>query len=276
MEFMHHKQWKDALFLHYEADVARLQALLPAGLVVDTNPDNNKAYVGVVALTETGITAPFLLPNWLRSLLSMSHHAVNVRTYVRPSARRSDDDDGSAPAGIYFFTLDCNSFWPFCGARLLFHLPYRLAVMARRFVCHQAASSRTYFFTSRRRLSSAKLEVEWEIADNDKSSLLSDRDERALGEFFVERYYLYNCPGRFLKLLFCGRLGDLWRGSITHKPWPVYKARVTRLHNTVLDAIPGLSDAIVWKSDPVAHFSPGVDDIRFFFHPLLATSEKQE
>ena len=56
VEFMEHEQWKDALFLHYEADPQALQKLLPRGLEVDTF--QGKAYVGVVALSENGI--------WLR------------------------------------------------------------------------------------------------------------------------------------------------------------------------------------------------------------------
>ena len=161
--FMHHQRWQDALFMHYPVDVEQLQRLLPSGLVVDTHEGTVRhrlaaaaiaslpppprslpspsslrrrqlssftvpqAYVGVVALSELGIApAGVLAPRLLRPLLSLlrvSHHAVNVRTYVRPAA--------GGPPGVYFFSLDCSHVLASFGARLLFNLPYRLARIHR-------------------------------------------------------------------------------------------------------------------------------------------------
>jgi hypothetical protein len=117
MRFMHHARWDSALFVHYEVDAAALQLLLPPGLEVDLF--DGRAYVGLVALSEQGITPaiPFL-PRFLQRLLALSHHAVNARTYVRPSR-------GHGPPGIFFFTLECSGFLPAFGASLLFNLPYR-------------------------------------------------------------------------------------------------------------------------------------------------------
>lgn len=244
MKFMHHKTWENALFLHYEADPSALQALLPPGLVVDTSY-NGKAFVGVVALSELGIT-PTFLPHWLRRLLALSHDAVNVRTYVRP------ENGSNRRPGIYFFTLDCSHVLPALGARLLFHLPYRLAIMAR----EAWNNGTTWLFKSSRRYSIAgKLEVEWELNERQQAAPSSPS---SLAFFFVERYCLYNTSGNFLHLLGQSRL---WRGSISHPPWSVQTARVMKLHNTVLDAVPGMNQVILPNQTPIAHFSPGVGDI---------------
>lgn len=258
MEFMHHEHWEDTLFLHYEADSTALQALLPPGLEVDKH--EGKAYVGVVALSEIGIT-PTFLPQWLRRLLALSHHAVNVRTYVRPTGC------GGKP-GIYFFTLDCSHVLPALGARILFHLPYRLAAVVRR-VSYQ--NEKTYYlFKSRRALCStraAELDVEWEITGE-----TTPAPSNSLAFFFVERYCLYNRAGTFLRLLL--RVPFLWRGTITHDPWPVQFAQVTRLHNTVLSIIPGMHQAILTPHNPIAHFSPGVSNIRFYFQAMPPSSRR--
>ena len=75
-----------ALFLHFPVDVNSLQARLPAGLEVHTH--QGKGWVGVVALTELGISPalPFV-PRGLQRLLRLGHHAVNVRTCKHPCAR---------------------------------------------------------------------------------------------------------------------------------------------------------------------------------------------
>jgi len=248
---MHHERWQDALFLHYEADPTSLQTLLPPGLIVDTF--QNKAYVGVVALSELGIT-PTFLPRWLRRLLALSHHAVNVRTYVRPV-------DGNGEPGIYFFTLDCSHVLPALGARLLFHLPYRLAAMTR-----QVWNGASSFQSRRRGTATAELDVEWEVPQEQATPA----QPTTLPFFFVERYCLYNRAGTFLRLL---GVSNLWRGSITHAPWPVQTVRVKRLQNTVLSAVPGMQDAILSSSEPIAHFSPGVHDIRFYFEAMPTKSK---
>lgn len=41
-----YQQWRDLLFLHWEYDVAAIQATLPDGLFVDTF--GGKAYLGIV------------------------------------------------------------------------------------------------------------------------------------------------------------------------------------------------------------------------------------
>ena len=81
-QFMHHDRWSDALFLNFPVDPSRLQALLPAGLEVDTQ--EGQAWVSFVALTEQGISPMFAcLPRGLQQSFKLGHRAVNVRTCKR-------------------------------------------------------------------------------------------------------------------------------------------------------------------------------------------------
>ena len=146
--FMVHEKWDDALFVHYRVDAEKLQQLLPEGLEVDLYGDEKSAWIGVVALTECGIIPTLLFPSWLlsfplvRSLVAMTHHAVNVRTYVRPATTgpttSSGDDEGQkqqqrerGEPGIYFFNLDCSTIPPAAGASIFFNLRYQYARMER-------------------------------------------------------------------------------------------------------------------------------------------------
>ena len=252
---MHHQRWSDALFLHYEVDEDELQRLLPPGLLVDLH--EGKAYVGVIALSEEGIgpagvLAPPLLRPLLR-LLQVSHHAVNVRTYVRP--------EGGGPGGIYFFSLDCSHALPSIGARVLFNLPYCLARMRRSYV------GSTFRLTSSRLGSLAEFDVEW---TGSGEAPHQPAPAGSLGAFVAERYCLYNTCGLVLRLLLllarAARAVPLWRGSITHEPWPLQPARVTIHRDTMIETVIGLTPL---SDVPVAHCShPGVDNIDFYFEAV--------
>ena len=176
-----------------------LQRRLPPGLVVDTH--DGVAYVGVVLLTESGIVPfPPRTPLWLVRWLSVSHHAVNVRTYVRP--------ESGGPAGIYFFTLDCSALLPTIGAFALFNLPYRYSRMERE------QKGARFTLRSKRVASTVAIAAEWEAEDE---LLATDRSaDAALGRFFVERYVLYQPPGPLLRLLLPSG-SRLWAGAITQR-----------------------------------------------------------
>ena len=206
MRFMRHESWDDALFVHYPVDAAALQRRLPPDLVVDTH--DGVAYVGAVLLTESGIVPfPPRTPLWLVRWLSVSHHAVNVRTYVRP--------ESGGPAGIYFFTLDCSALLPTIGAFALFNLPYRYSRMERE------QKGARFTLRSKRVASTVAIAAEWEAEDE---LLATDRSaDAALGRFFVERYVLYQPPGPLLRL-FLPSGSRLWAGAITHAPWPLRRA----------------------------------------------------
>jgi uncharacterized protein YqjF (DUF2071 family) len=298
----------DALFVHYAVDAHALQALLPKALRVDTH--DGVAYVGVVCLTEAGVCSgnrtrdlstrryaalltsrvrpsaragivplPPGVPRWLVRWMGLSHHAVNVRTYVRPV-------DGGPP-GIFFFSLDCSALLPTLGARALFNLPCAcgrdsmcsVRTARRREVCGSNES-----YASRRacadryarmgRCGARVLGLESKRVGSDASVVAQwvaeEEDHDALGRFLVERYALYNAPGRLLRTLVVRSGASVWCGTITHAPWPLRRARLVQWQSSVLEAA-GLA-SLVRRSGPdhacvpaVVHASSGVGPIEFFW-----------
>lgn len=259
-----------------------MQKLLPSGLEVDLF--QGKAYIGVVALSENGIQSTFL-PRWLSRWFAMSHHGVNVRTYVRytKSNHHNDNSEGGRKhfgkseggrqrqndgtsngnmPGIFFFTLDCSNLWPILGARLLFNFPYRLAWI-KRYFCGGSSVDRFRF--NSRRLSNPKaiLNVEWEISKDKQPQKAAEPG--SIASFFVERYCLYHRPGIFLKLFAMMRGNELWRGRITHQPWPLHEVKIVgKLQNSVVGVVPGLGGTMLCQ-EPIVHFSFGTRNIHFFF-----------
>lgn len=263
---MHHGHWDDALFVHYPVDVAALQRRLPPGLLVDEH--DGVAYVSIVALTEAAIAPwPPRVPFWLVQWLGLSHHAVNVRTYVRPCS-------GDGPPGIFFFSLDCSGLLPTLGARALFNLPYRYASMKRRRVRDDGARSGQpgaliSSMECRTRLTRAAFAADWVSSE--------ECDADPLGRFLVERYALYNEAG-------CSAVGALrwmtraaatatWSGRITHEPWPLRQAMLLSWSSSVLEVL-GLDQLVL--GEPTAHCSSGVRAIDFFWHGFVGASAHGE
>jgi len=154
-------------------------------------------------------------------------------------------------SGIYFFTLDCSNLLPCVGASLLFHLPYRAAHITR-----SSPAPGIWRVSSSRHLSRAAVEVEWEALGVPET----EGDVAAEAAFFLERYCLYNEAGPFLRCIAMPPAATLWRGSITHAPWPVQRARVRLVRQLLLEQL-GLH-----ATGPVlGHYSPGVPDIDFFW-----------
>lgn len=102
------QQWLDLAYVHWRYDPVEVQALLPAGLQVDTF--NGSAWVGLIPFSMRGIglargpAVPYL----------GSFSEVNVRTYVLVNGR----------PGVWFFSLDVDRFIPAAVARLTYRLPY--------------------------------------------------------------------------------------------------------------------------------------------------------
>ena len=257
VRFMRHEAWSDALFVSWAVDAERLAQHLPPGIRPDTL--DGRAYVSVVALTESDIMPwPPGIPLWLARLLRLSHHAVNVRTYVRP-------ETGDGPPGIFFFSLECSSLLPTVGASLLFNLPYRYAAMAR--------SGPSAMKSERRSGDRPVFHASWRPAE-----AISPDD--ALAAFLVERYSLYNEPSLLLRLLqqvsraaatCLGRSARgrarYWRGSITHEPWSLRAAELDAFSSDLCEAA-GLGP-LVNGSSPVLHCSQGVGPVDFYFDGMF-------
>jgi uncharacterized protein YqjF (DUF2071 family) len=185
-----HQRWEELLFLHWRVEPGVVQAMLPAGLRVDTF--DGTAWVGVVPFRMRGIRPRGLpaLP-WLSDFLEL-----NLRTYVFDEAGR---------AGVWFFSLECNQPVAVALARWLFHLPYERAQM--RFG-DEVTGVKT--FESQRCGDGVRSDFRYE-----RTGPLEVAGARSLEWFLVERY-----------LLFALTRGGLRTGRVQHMPYGLQEARV--------------------------------------------------
>jgi uncharacterized protein YqjF (DUF2071 family) len=195
--------WRDALFIHYRVDAAKLQSSVPQELDLY----DGHAYVSLVAFTQANLRPSFggALTAWLSGPLA-THGFLNLRTYVRRGEER----------GIYFLSEWIpNALAAFLGPRL-YGLPYHLGQlryasdgrgeMTRDVVCPAGR------FCCR------------STVDSDATYLPSvPRSEAA---FLLERY-----------TAFTHRRGVLRRFRIRHEPWRQVEAKVTIEECGLLDGI---------------------------------------
>mmetsp|Transcript_1926 Transcript_1926/g.4420 ORF Transcript_1926/g.4420 Transcript_1926/m.4420 type:complete len:387 (+) Transcript_1926:177-1337(+) len=144
MSFMVHDKWENVLFVHYKIPVGSrefelLQRNCPFRLDVvsqnhagknDCNANGTGGsyiWLGLVFLTERNVGPGHAVLRgpctWLNRVLGVpsliTHHGVNVRTYVEGD-------------GIFFYSLECDSFLATEGARQC-GIPYRFARIRRDF-----------------------------------------------------------------------------------------------------------------------------------------------
>lgn len=192
------QQWRDLAYVHWRYDPATVQALLPAGLEVDTF--DGAAWVGLIPFSMRGITLPHLPPvPYLGSFPE-----INVRTYVRHNGI----------PGVWFFSLDINRLIPAVVARTTYLLPYCWGRATNRIegnVLHSSVErrwpSRAYSRTS--------VEVGGAI----------DRPDE-LAVFLSARWGLYSR----------GLFGGLMYAPVDHEPWPLYNAHVEQIDQNVVQA----------------------------------------
>jgi uncharacterized protein YqjF (DUF2071 family) len=161
-----------------------------------------------------------LRPAFLPAIPGLSDFPeMNLRTYVR----------GPAGPGIWFFSLDAASAVAVLGARLTYGLPYYWSRMSV-----QAMGRNRIAYTSTRAGAVADITV-------DVGQALARPDDLVL--FLTERYRLYTW--------FLGRLATV---SVEHEPWPLHRAELVGLKETVRRAVK-LPDG---GAPALVHYSPGV------------------
>jgi hypothetical protein len=212
--------WRDQLFVHWEVPAAVLRPLLPAGLELDTFEE--RAFVGLVPFAMGGIRG-----RWLPPIPgSIAFPETNVRTYVHHRGR---------DPGVFFLSLDGTSPLAVWLARRM-GLRYHLASI------RHAREPDGFRLRLTRRWPPprpATLDVAWE-----PGAELGAAEVGSLEHFLVERYVLYASPD-----------GRLRRGRVHHTPYPLRRARITRLEGNLVSLVTGLSE----QESPVSVLaSPGV------------------
>ena len=221
------QNWHHLLFLHWEIPADKLQALIPHRLGIDTY--QGKAYVGLVPFTLSGIRAPLTPP--LPGISSF--HEVNVRTYVHL--------DGRDP-GVWFFSLDASSSLAVTVARAMYKLPYFDADID--FTASDDALSNVAFH-SKRTDSRGSLPANLHVRYHPVEGPVQPAAPGSLEHFLVERYFLYAEDEE----------RQLHRARVHHQPYPVQRAEVLELEETLVWAT-GIrrSDAV-----PLRHYAREVN-----------------
>ena len=199
------QQWQDLAYIHWRYPIEEIQALLPAGIEVDTF--DGSAWVGLIPFSMKNIG----LPRMPAVPYFGSFPEVNVRTYVRRNG----------VPGVWFFSLDVNRFLPALVARVSYFLPY----------CWGRASNKRTDSTletevRRRWPSRASTSIRVSIGDPIESP-----DE--LSVFLSARWGLYSRGiGKGVRY-----------APVDHEAWPLWTAKLESLNDTLLTAA-GLSAPI--------------------------------
>jgi hypothetical protein len=193
-----YQNWHHLLFLHWEVPVQGLQALLPAGLTLDTF--EGKAYVGLIPFTVTG-ARPVMMPPlpWLSNF-----HEVNVRTYVHVGGR---------DPGVWFFSLDASSSVVVAAARAAYKLAYFAANIDFRTT---GETSPTIELESHRADDRGVTPAHAHLRYAPAEGPVAHAAPGTLEHFLIERYILYSLDEQ----------RQLHRARVFHQPYPIQRADV--------------------------------------------------
>jgi uncharacterized protein YqjF (DUF2071 family) len=213
------QSWLDVSFLHWPYDPAVVRPLVPRALELDLH--DGAAWIGLVPFYITGLTLPFAPPVPYLS----NFPETNVRTYAV---------DRHGRRGVWFFSLDAARLLAVVGARAAYALPYFWSRM------RVACDGKTAQYSSER-LHRPKASSDVEVSIGDRIDAPGE-----LEVFLTMRFRLY-----------AERAGMLWKADIEHPPWPLQRAKVVRLQDTLVEAA-GLPKPV---GEALTHYAKRVDVI---------------
>jgi uncharacterized protein len=209
--------WHDLLFMHWPVPCDALRAFIPPSLAIDTF--DGTAWVGVVPFRMTGVR-PRILPSlpWLSAFPEL-----NVRTYVTTAGK----------PGVWFVSLDAANLLAVRIARLVAHLPYYDARMSS-----QRSGDAVHYTSVRTHRGAPAAAFRGEFQP---IGPVYHASPGTLDHWLTERYCLYTTD----------RSGQVWRGDIHHRRWPLQPAEAEVEVNTMTHQI-GLTLPDV---PPLLHFA---------------------
>jgi uncharacterized protein len=214
--------WHELLFIHHRVDARALRPLVPAGLEIDTF--DGSAWLAVVPFRMSRIR-----PRGLPAVPWLSNFAeLNVRTYV------TRDDK----PGVWFFSLDAANPIAVAVARRTFHLPYFCATMQ----CRRDPTGEIDYASRRTHRGQPPLAF---AARYRPTGPIAKARPGSIDHFLTERYCLYAAASD----------GRLFRGDITHAPWPLQPAEADITQDTMTTPL-GID---VPNERPLLHYADRLD-----------------
>jgi uncharacterized protein YqjF (DUF2071 family) len=194
-----HQRWQNLLFLHWAYDQDKIQNTLPPGLKVDTF--QGKAYITMSPFSMKDLSVAFLPP--IPGI--DSYIEVNVRTYVY--------DKNDTP-GIWFYSLDLNSFYFSKLARKTFSLPYFYSDLNAK-----SYLNRMNIEGKRIDQPETKINFSYNLAYENNY----EAEVESLEFFLIERYVLFSFESNQLNF-----------GKVNHQPYKISNAEVFEYNSNLL------------------------------------------
>jgi uncharacterized protein YqjF (DUF2071 family) len=221
--------WVNLLFAHWRVPEEALREVVPPQLPIDTY--DGSAWIGVTPFYVRGLRLRRTLPAPVFSTFP----ELNVRTYVSVDGK----------PGIYFLSLDADSWAAVTAARRAYRLPY----FRSRIEVRQDKEGTIGFDLLR--TSEDGPPAYFQARYGGRGEQLPVR-EGSLERWLAERYCLYTLDDA----------GQVQRGNIHHPPWPLYEGWAEIETNTM-----AMPFGIDLNEEPLLHFSPRQDVVIWPLQP---------
>jgi hypothetical protein len=215
--------------MHWEVDPNVLRKHIPEDLEIELF--DGKAYIGTIPFRMEKVR-----PRFLPSISLISNFPeFNIRTYVKKNGK----------SGVYFLTLDAQSYITCFYAPLSYGLPYRYAKC--KFEKNEEGG---YNWQSKRKEDGVSLKGE-----SISRGPILQAEKNSLEEFLFERYCLY-----------VYHKGETCRAYTYHEPWKYRVGEVEIIENSLTDSYNlGIKD--IFNPDLV-HVSEGVEVLTWDIKPV--------
>ena len=223
------QNWVSLTFMHWEVDPDILRAHVPEDLEIDLF--DGKAYIGIIPFRMEKVR-----PRKLPSVPLISNFPeFNIRAYVTSNGK----------SGVYFLTLDAQSYITCLYAPFAYSLPYKYAK------CNLERNNQNGFIWHSKRRSDG-LSLRGQSFPNGP---ILEAEKNSLEEFLFERYCLY-----------VKHKGKTCRAYTYHEPWKYRVGDAELIENTLTDSY-NLGINNILKPDLV-HLSEGVEVLTWKIEPI--------